>query len=141
MTPHQKILDELKQELIQSLDHLDYSYNKILSKKISTLSKDLEDLETFEALVSRFARVSDIFIVKYLRTFAEKDDPAYRGSLLDTVHYAEKRGLVDNARIWIEIRELRNKIAHEYATKDLHKIFDQVLQQTPIVLDIRKKIS
>jgi uncharacterized protein with HEPN domain len=39
------------------------------------------------------------------------------------------------------IRELRNKVAHEYATKDLAVIFKQVLENTPKVLDLKKIIK
>ena len=45
-----------------------------------------------------------------------------------------------SAKNWIEIRELRNKISHEYAAADLKIIFDQVMLLTPEVLEIRKKI-
>jgi hypothetical protein len=141
MTQHKKILEELKKELVLSLDYLQYSFEKIQKNKIQIETKNPEELETFEALVSRFARVTDIFMAKYMRTFAEKDDPAYRGSLVDTIHYAEKKGLIKTAQTWIEIRELRNKIAHEYAAKDLKQVFEQVLEQTSTVLSIRESLK
>lgn len=141
MTDYGKILGGLKAELNACLDYLQYSYEKILKLNLSSDSKDPECLESYEALVSRFSRATDIFIAKYLRGFCEKDDPAFRGSLVDTVHYAEKKGLIASAKVWIEIRELRNKIAHENATKDLKIIFDQVMQQTPIVLSLKSKLQ
>ncbi len=141
MIQYKKILEELKKELVLSLDYLQYSFEKIQKNKIQIETKNPEELETFEALVSRFARVTDIFMAKYLRTFAEKDDPAFRGSLVDTIHYAEKKGLIASAQTWIEIRELRNKIAHEYAANDLKQVFDQVLLQTATVLSIRDKLK
>ena len=140
MTDYQKILAELKRELESSIDHLNYSYNKIVTRKIQTTTREPESLEIFEALVSRFARTTDIFMAKYMRTFAEKDDPAFRGSLVDTIYYAEKSGLIDSAQHWIEIRELRNKIAHEYADRDLSLIFEQVLIAAPTVLGIRASL-
>ena len=91
-------------------------------------------------MVSRFARTTDIFVAKYLGSFVLKGDPAFSGSLIDTINYAEKKGLIASARNWIEIRELRNKISHEYAAADLKILFDQVMLLTPEVLEIRKKI-
>jgi hypothetical protein len=79
-------------------------------------------------------------MAKYLRSIAEKDDPAFRGSLRDWVNYAEKKGLIKSANQWLAIRELRNKIAHEYAAKDLANIFKQVLENAQTVLDLRKII-
>ena len=121
MKNHSEVLQELKIELIHS--------------------KNPEDLETYEALVSRFSRVTDIFISKYLRTVALNDDPAYSGALKDWVNYAEKKGVISSASTWMQIRELRNKIAHEYATRDLAQIFTQVLEQTPFVLELKRHIS
>ncbi len=137
MTDYKKILLELSAELASCLNYLQYSYDKVNRLKLDPASLDPETLETFEALVSRFARTTDIFIAQYLRSFAAQDDPAYRGSLVDTIYYAEKKNLITSAKVWIEIRELRNRIAHEYAAGDLKKIFDQVLDQTPLVLGLK----
>lgn len=60
---------------------------------------------------------------------------------MDTIYKAEKKQLINDARTWLEIRELRNRIAHEYATSDLKKIFDQVIEQTPAVLELKQKIK
>ncbi len=48
---------------------------------------------------------------------------------------------IESALIWIEIRELRNKIAHEYAFGDLRIIFKQVLDQTSNVLKLRDQLK
>jgi uncharacterized protein with HEPN domain len=48
---------------------------------------------------------------------------------------------IESALIWIEIRELRNKIAHEYASGDLRIIFKQVLDQTSNVLKLRDQLK
>jgi hypothetical protein len=142
MTNYDSILIELKSELHQALFYLDYSYNKIIKNNFRIdQSKDPEVLETFEALTARFARVTDIFISKYLRAIAEKDDPAFRGGLRDWVNYAEKKGIVSSSDEWMELRELRNKIAHEYAAKELNELFNQILLKTPIVLGIKSIVK
>ena len=94
-------------------------------------------------LIGGESAIFEVRVTDYtkMRSFTEKDDPAFRGSLVDTIHYAEKKGLIDSAKVWIENRELRNKIAHEYAAKDLRTIFDQVMEQTPIVLSIKTKLK
>jgi hypothetical protein len=141
MAEYLQIIQELKSELLQSLDYLEYSYNKISRLNLSTKSTDPEDFETFEALVSRFARVTDIFLAKYLRALAYADDPAFRGSLRDWVNYAEKNGVINSTSFWMEIRELRNKIAHEYAANDLSDIFEKVIANTPDVLKIKASLK
>ena len=140
MVNHRSLLAELKVELLSCLEYLEYSYKKTKEQAINLSTNDPEELETLEALVSRFARSTDIFIAKYLRTYCLKDDPAYSGTLIDTILYAEKFKLIGSAKVWIEIRELRNKISHEYARKDLEDIFDQVLKLAPTVLDLKNTI-
>jgi len=38
---------------------------------------------------------------------------------------------VETTDHFLEIRELRNEISHEYATDDLPKLFEAVLQKAP----------
>ena len=54
-------------------------------------------LETWESFVSRFARVADIFLSKYLRAYVLREDPGFRGSMLDYINEGEKLGLLDDA--------------------------------------------
>lgn len=55
-TDYRKILSDLKIELLSCLDYLQYSYDKGHRLNLDPSSTDPDNLETFEALVSRFAR-------------------------------------------------------------------------------------
>jgi hypothetical protein len=96
------------------------------------------DLDAFEALTSRYARVSDMILQKLFRGLdaLELEDG---GTLLDALNRAEKRGLLDSANDFREIRELRNEIAHEYAQENLRSLFDSVLEQGPALLEIIRR--
>lgn len=93
------------------------------------------DLDAYEALTSRYARVSDMILQKLFRALdvIELEDS---GTLLDVLNRAEKRGLLDHARDFRIIRELRNEITHEYARDNLRPLFDAVLDRTPALLAI-----
>src|SRR4051812_32183203 len=116
--PTDRLLTEYRLQILKGIEHLTYSFRKIqgLSSDPSILST--QDLESWEGFVARFARVSDIFLAKYLRTYVLKGDPAFRGSLRDFVNQAEKLGLVEDVEQWMVIRELRNITAHEYSEKE-----------------------
>jgi uncharacterized protein with HEPN domain len=60
--------------------------------------------------------------------------------LLDRIYRAEKRGWLDAAQM-IEIRELRNLIAHEYANDKMPEIFSAVAALTPPLLAIVPKVT
>jgi hypothetical protein len=127
--------EALKQELIglkNARDALQYSYNKCASIGVkSGLSN--EEMESFEALTSRFARLSDIIIQKIFRFF-DTLNLETSGTVRDRINRAEKMGAINSADEFIEIRILRNEIAHEYKSETIHEIFEQVMALTPVLL-------
>ena len=130
-----KILDSLKQELTElekARDILAYSYDKCST---SVVKADLsnEELESFEALTRRFARLSDILIQKIFRCFDSLDLEEH-GTVRDRINRAEKKEIVESADEFIQIRILRNEIAHEYKSDTIYRIFEKVLELTPALL-------
>ena len=109
------IKEVLNQELAQlenARDILQYSYEKCCRIGVK-IGFTYEELESFEALTSRFARLSDIIIQKILRFF-DVLDLEEAGTVRDRINRAEKKGVVKSADDFIKIRILRNEIAHEY---------------------------
>jgi hypothetical protein len=89
-----------------------------------------EDFDAFEALTSRFARVSDMLLQKYFRAL-DLVELSEGGTLLDVLLRAEKRGIIRSADDFLLIRELRNEISHEYANEGLKALFESVLIRCP----------
>lgn len=136
---YQEILAIQREEILSALEYLNYSWTKVQKLSSDPAELDPETLETWESFAARFARVTDIFLTKYLRTRILQADPAFRGELRDFVNQAEKASLLSDANQWMEIRELRNKIAHEYTKSDLSQLFQDVLKTTPFVLEEVKR--
>jgi len=133
----QGLIEEAKQEIIEGLKHLEYSLNKV--KSLSNDPKNLtsEELESWEGLVARFGRVSDIFLSKYLRSRVLAVEPGFRGTFRDFLDYAEKMGLIESANFWMEIRELRNASVHEYSKKKIPLLLERVRESAPMLLKLR----
>ena len=130
-----KILDSLKQELTElekARDILAYSYDKC-STSVGKADLSNEELESFEALTRRFARLSDILIQKIFRCFDSLDLEEH-GTVRDRINRAEKKEIVESADEFIQIRILRNEIAHEYKSDTIYRIFEKVLELTPALL-------
>ena len=54
-----------KNDFIDALNTLEFSWKKLKDLKIPDLNnKNLNELESWEALTSRFARTTDIFLTK-----------------------------------------------------------------------------
>jgi hypothetical protein len=90
----------------------------------SPLSFEAE--ESFDALTSKFARVSDIFTQKVLKSFViltREDAPTF----MDRMNLCEKLGVIPSAEDLIDIRDLRNQIAHEYLSNNLIEVYQECL--------------
>ena len=138
-----EVLKELLEKEIndqrQACDSLQYSYDRCHRIPIKT-GFDNETMERFEALTARFARLSDIMIQKVFRTL-NAIDLEDRGTVRDRINRAEKRGIIDSADDFIEIRMVRNEIAHEYKSETILEIFERVLALTPCLVKAVERIE
>lgn len=91
-----------------------------------------EQLERLESLTSRFARLADLLIQRIFR-LVDEIELTGGGTILDRIYRAEKRGWA-NAIDLIKIRELRNLIAHEYATEKMLEVYGAVAAMSPVLL-------
>jgi len=105
-----------------------------------TVAISLEQAEILEALTSRFARLTDILVQKLFRAIdvLELTD---EGSLIDRFNRMEKRGIVTNAQELIEMRKLRNRIAHDYALEDLFPLYQSVFLQCEMLFNLVDAIA
>lgn len=141
MTKYVELLNDIKNKLEKSLNHLEFSYKKIQNLSEDVDAMDDETMEVWESFSSRFARSSDIFLNRYLRTVLLLQDPAYEGSLRDSLNKAEKIGLINGIEPWLEIRELRNAAVHDYNSTTLTKIYQRLKGLTPLLLDLKQTVK
>ncbi len=132
--------DQMQRLLVQELkvlndarDVLLYSFKKCTAIGIKETFEP-EELESFESFTGRFARLSDILIQKIFRLVDELDLDS-RGTIRDRINRAEKKELIDSSDVFVEIRMVRNDIAHEYLPEAIHDIFEKVLTLTPHLLE------
>jgi uncharacterized protein YutE (UPF0331/DUF86 family) len=139
---NQTQIDLLEKELELLNDEattLDRSFNNC--RKIGLKDEySFEELDHFEALTRRFARLSDIITQKLLRLIDEIDLET-PGTIRDRINRAEKKEIIASADNIASIRQLRNSIAHEYLPKIIQEIFRSVMQWTPELLDTVERIK
>jgi hypothetical protein len=141
MSTREQFLQEQRNKLLKAIEHLDYSYKKIIKLPIDPSTLDEEELETWESFAARFCRVTDLFLTKYLRAFVLLEDPAFNGSFRDFLNQGEKLALLDQTEIWMAIRELRNITAHEYTEKDLAIFFTRLRDEAPRLIALKGMLS
>ena len=127
----------MSREIVQSVlkanrDLLDQalpSFRKSLEKcRLLHLAapRSFEVEESLDALTSKFSRISDIFTQKVLKSLVlltREDAPTF----VDRMNLCEKLGVISSAADLIEIRDLRNQIAHEYLSENLTEVYQDCM--------------
>lgn len=131
---HLANLIENLEQLNQARKHLETSLercSRLTSKE--TLSET--NLIEFEALTSRFARISDMLIHKIYRSI-DAVELVEGGTLIDVLNRAAKRNLIDSLTEMRAMKDLRNDIAHEYITERLWILHNEVFTRVPKLLEL-----
>ena len=116
-------------ELAEARRVLDFSNARVsaLSSDFRTWSPD--EAERVEAFLARFSRGVDLLTNKTLRSlFRHELEP--EGSVLDRIHLAQKRGLIPDSERMRALKELRNRIAHDYSGGDTGAFLELARQET-----------
>ena len=100
----------------------------------------IEQRESCEALTSRFARLCDLITQRLFRTL-DQVELADEGTVLDRLMRAEKRGIIESANEWRELRELRNDIAHDYLIEFSDRVLAEAHRRAPVLLAAVQKIT
>jgi len=129
-----------------------------LNKHIELIDDSLEELQTpikdydtlpkiqkfaLNALIFRFSKLQDLLGAKIFRTYLEYNGYGTQGiSYFDILKEIEKEGIVD-IDSWSELRELRNKIAHDYP-EELDEMLESInlfIQKSSELVTIAKKLE
>jgi hypothetical protein len=109
---------------------------------VESLESSDESSEMLDAFVSRYGRLQDTLgdklLPAMLRVSLEK-----RGSQLDNLLRAEKLGWIQSTQDWIELRELRNRLVHEYmeSADDLLSALLQAMQEVHILINTQVRMT
>lgn len=120
---------------------LEYSYSKCSAIGIKK-EYNAEEQDRFEALTAKFARLSDLILKQAIKLIDILDLEEPPETIRDAINRAEKKGLISSSVKFVEIRKLRNKIAHEYAEsdRDIVDIYTEVLGKAPLLFDSVERI-
>jgi hypothetical protein len=119
------VLEANRQVLLQALPSFKKSLVKCRSLELAE-PRSFEVVESFDALTSKFSRVADIFTQKVLKSLVlltREDAPTF----VDRMNLCEKLGVIPSASDLVEIRDLRNQIAHEYLAENLNEVYQDCL--------------
>jgi len=107
---------DLYQSSLKHLEKLD----------ISKLKTALE-LEPLDAFNSRFERLVEIILQKLSKTIELEETWINEWTLRDRLNLLEKKWYIKNVDLWLEMRWIRNKLAHEYIEDSIEDLYYLIL--------------
>lgn len=114
----QERLAFLQRVVGKEIQHLRFSSGRVFGQpfdvsRAERLATDEAMAERVEAFTSRFCRlqvtVGDKLLPVWLQALGEA-----RGAVIDNLDKAEKLGVLESSDRWLEIRQTRNQMIHEY---------------------------
>jgi hypothetical protein len=81
-----------------------------------------KEREPFDALSDRYLRAFE-FNLKFFHTWERVREAAPSESFRDLLLRMEKLDFISAASFWLRLRDVRNRIAHEYLPGELEKIY------------------
>ncbi len=81
-----------------------------------------KEREPFDALSDRYLRAFESSL-KFFRTWERVREAAPSESFRDLLLRMEKLDFISAAGLWLRLRDVRNRIAHEYLPGELEKIY------------------
>lgn len=132
-------LQYLKENFKQTDEAASHLLSSLMRCEVFILNEEFteEQLVELEALTSRFARLSDLLIQKLFKTIDEIEGTS-PGTVRDRLLQAEKKGIINNTDEFMEIRKVRNRIAHEYEMDSLKDIFVFAYKNSALLIDTIK---
>lgn len=99
-----------------------------------------KELEPFDALINRFTRAVEVSI-KCFRSIERFEFGENSDTLRDLLNRMEKMRLISSTALWIEIRDVRNRIIHEYLPEKVKSIYDDVTgKMAGELIQLKKKL-
>ena len=123
--------------LQRSLKSLEQSVNK--TRQLLRQSEfSFEELESIDSLTSKFSRTSDIYLQKVLRSIwmMLREDTV---PLIYLFNRAEKLMIIVSAEELLQMRDIRNQIAHEYLPEAVPELALEAVVMTTLLQRILSK--
>ena len=92
----------------------------------SSIIEDPVAMEPYDALSSRFERCVEVFLGKYLRSLELHVMGAASATIRERLQFGHKIGLLKDVELWLEMREFRNRMPHDYLPEKLGELFEAI---------------
>ncbi|MFA4943121.1 MAG: nucleotidyltransferase substrate binding protein [Lentisphaeria bacterium] len=85
-----------------------------------------DEAEPYDALSDRFLRAVELCL-KFFRAYERLQFAEESETLRDQLNRMEKLGLVSSVELWFQMRDVRNRIVHDYLPQDIKQLYDDMM--------------
>jgi len=85
-----------------------------------------DEYEPYDALSDRFMRAVESGI-KFFRSYERLQFAEESETFRDQLNRMEKLGLVTSVELWFRMREVRNRIVHDYSPEKVKELYDDMM--------------
>ena len=87
-----------------------------------------EEMEPYDAMSGRFIRAIEVSL-KFFRTYERYLFVESSDTIRDLLNRMATVDLITSTQLWVAMRDVRNRIVHDYLPKDIKQIYDAVQNQ------------
>ena len=142
-------MEKLISECDKHVQRMSYAYTKMAlfmpldPSRYQALSDD--EVEHIDQFLFRFSKLQDAMSEKLfvsMLEFLQEENPKSK-PFIDTLNRLEQIGLLEDKNTWLELRKLRNNIAHQYEDepKQASEALNAIYAVKPILESIYQLIK
>ena len=87
-----------------------------------------EEMEPYDAMSGRFIRAIEVSL-KFFRTYERHLFVESSDTIRDLLNRMATVDLITSTQLWVAMRDVRNRIVHDYLPKDIKQIYDAIQNQ------------
>ena len=87
-----------------------------------------EEMEPYDAMSGRFIRAIEVSL-KFFRTYERYLFVESSDTIRDLLNRMATVDLITSTQLWVAMRDVRNRIVHDYLPKDIKQIYDSIQNQ------------
>ncbi|MEA2104639.1 MAG: nucleotidyltransferase substrate binding protein [Candidatus Cloacimonadota bacterium] len=82
--------------------------------------------EPYDALCDRFIRAIEISL-KYFRSYEKLMYGENSETIRDLLNRMEKLEIISSVILWMQMRDVRNRIVHDYLPEEIRDMYDEIM--------------
>lgn len=137
---YRQLVENYRQKIEKSFFLVESSLEDLPSYELEKIYTPKE-LEPYDALADRFIRCVEVFL-KFFKALEFYKFSVASDTIRDGLNVMEKLELITSTPLWMNMRNVRNRILHDYLPEQTKDMFDSIMGEFYSELAFsRKKIA